>query len=567
MLSKNWLAWLVAVLVGLGLGVLGTSTFAPKPASSDPRGFSAGRAMADIERIAAHPHATGTREDAAVRAYLTQRMQALGMIVSEQVSPLTPEAASRLADWSANRGTAPPAVSLIGTLAGRDPALPAVLLMAHHDTVWGSPGAPDDTTGVAAILETVRALARDGQPARDVIVLLTDAEELGLNGAQAFFIGNPLRNHVGAIVNLESRGGGGRATLFETSRDNGEAVQRYVEAARRPAGSSLSVFVYKLLPNNTDLTEALGGPYAAYNFAFIGRPGLYHSPLATPARLDQGTVQDIGDQVLALTRSLASARPLPAPAPDVVFFDAFGLVMPVYPAWVGWLMLAAAAFGVGLAALREPGRGWRDWCVAARMIALILATGVVAYLLNAASGATGPVNYYDRLAALARLEAVAFAAALACFVFVFARWQPNARALAAGALPLFAIGVAMQAVAPTASYIAVVPLLLVGLGQFASLARRPAIGRTAAVIAGALVTGYMVQLGHQLMQGIGDTMLWAIAFPIAFAALSWLPVWPGLTRRVANLTALALLLVALAVALWVRLDPVAPSAAVYSTFK
>ncbi|MGN6499699.1 MAG: M20/M25/M40 family metallo-hydrolase, partial [Tsuneonella sp.] len=354
MRTTSGLAWLMAVLAGLALGILGTSTFAPAPAGSDPREFSAGRAMVDIERIAARPHPTGSREDAEVRAYLKQRFESLGMSVTEQVSPLTPAAAERLAKWSGNPGAPPPAVSLIATLPGRDRSLPAVLLMAHHDTVWGSPGAPDDTTGVAAILETVRALATDGPPARDVIVLITDAEELGLNGAQAFFTSNPLRRHVGAIVNLESRGGGGRATLFETSRSNGNAVRRYFAAAHRPAGSSLSVFVYKLLPNNTDLTEALGGPYAAYNFAFIGRPGLYHSPLATPARLDQGTVQDIGEQVLARTRALAVAEPLPAPAPDLVFFDAFGLVMPHYPGWAGWPMLLVGALGFGLAAWRTP---------------------------------------------------------------------------------------------------------------------------------------------------------------------------------------------------------------------
>ena len=193
MRPTNGLALLVALLVAAALGVLGTSTFAPAPADSDPAGFSAMRAMADIERIAATPHPTGSDADAAVRAYLTQRLTALGMTVTEQVSPLSERAAAGYAKWSGGAGPTPPAVSLIGILPGRDRSLPAVLLMAHHDTVWGSPGAPDDTTGVAAILETVRALAQDGQPARDVIVLFTDAEELGLEGARAFFSSNPLR--------------------------------------------------------------------------------------------------------------------------------------------------------------------------------------------------------------------------------------------------------------------------------------------------------------------------------------------------------------------------------------
>lgn len=570
MRTKSGLAWLIAAVAGLALGVLGTSTFAPAPVDSDPATFSAMRAMADIERIAAKPHPTGSQANADVRAYLKGRLESLGLSVVEQKSDLSEAAAANLAKWRGKPGAVPPAVSLVGTLPGRDPALPALLLMAHHDSVWGSPGAPDDTTGVAAILETVRALAHNGRPARDVIVLFTDAEELGLNGARAFFAENPLRNHVGAVINLESRGGGGRATLFETSRDNGNAVRRYAEVARRPAGSSLSVFVYKLLPNDTDLTEALSGDYAAYNFAFIGRPGLYHSPLATPARLDKGTVQDIGDQVLPLAKSLASDEPLPKPAPDVVFFDVFGLAMPHYPAWAGWLMLAIGALGAGLAAWRaprEPDRWWRALSGSARMTALIVVAGLVLYGLNALSGASGPVNYYDRLAALARLEAVALAGALASFVAIFGPWRVTARAFAACYLPIFALGVAFQALAPTASYVVVVPLLLIGLAQLANLARNPWIGRASATIAAALVTGYMVQFGHQLARGVGDTMLPVLALPLAIGVLSWLPLWVPVSRRTALKVALALVALGGTLALWVRLDPVAASVAVYSTVR
>ena len=567
---NDGLALLVALLVAAALGVLGTSTFSPAPADSDPAGFSAMRAMVDIERIAAKPHPTGSQADAEVRAYLKQRLGALGLTVTEQVSSLSEHGAEGLAQWSGQVGPPPPVVSLIGILPGRDRSLPAVLLMAHHDTVWGSPGAPDDTTGVAAILETVRALAHDGPPARDVIVLFTDAEELGLNGARAFFADNPLRYRVGGVINLESRGGGGRATLFETSRNNGNAVRRYIDVAKRPAGSSLSVFVYKLLPNNTDLTEALGGDYAAYNLAFIGRPGLYHSPLATPARLDKGTVQDIGDQTLALTRELAGARSLPGPAPDIVFFDVFGLAMAHYPGWMGWLMLAVGAIGLGLGAWRAPREArawWRELGAPLRVIGLVAVTVLVLFALNAVSGAIGPVNYYDRLAALARLEAVALAGALAVFAALFAGWRASARASAFAALPLFMLAIALQAVAPTAAYVAVVPLLLVGLGQLGNLARNPVVGRLTAATAAALVTGYMVQFGHQLVQGVGNDLLPAATLPFVFAAFSWLPLWSGLSRRSALTATAVLLAVAVAIALWVRLDPVAASAAVYSTFK
>jgi len=62
----------------------------------------------------------------------------------------------------------------------------AVALVAHYDTVLHAPGAADAGSAVAALLETLRAL-RAGPPLRnDVVFVFTDAEELGMVGAEAF---------------------------------------------------------------------------------------------------------------------------------------------------------------------------------------------------------------------------------------------------------------------------------------------------------------------------------------------------------------------------------------------
>jgi hypothetical protein len=334
--------------------------------------------MADVRVIAARPHLAASAENAAVRAHLAARMRGLGMAVREVRFTPPAMSAARLAMWSGKQDFAPTFTNVIGVLPGKDRSLPAVLLMAHHDTVGGSPGAADDTAGVAALLETVRAVRAEGPPARDLIVLLTDGEETGLDGAHQFFTADPQRGAVGAVINVEARGGGGRTTLFETSADNGAAITRAASSIARPGGSSLAVFIYKVLPNDTDLTEALTGPYTAYNFAFIGRPQLYHSPKATPDALDQGALQDMGAQVLDLTRDLLRAEPLPGRAADVVFFDAFGFALVTYPAWAGWVMLALAAVGLGLAARR--GGGWRDGLGGAgRMLALFVLLDLISF--------------------------------------------------------------------------------------------------------------------------------------------------------------------------------------------
>jgi len=52
-------------------------------------------------------------------------------------------------------------------LRGRDPDLPAIVIGAHYDTVPGTPGADDNASGVAALLELTREL-RGESPGRSV---------------------------------------------------------------------------------------------------------------------------------------------------------------------------------------------------------------------------------------------------------------------------------------------------------------------------------------------------------------------------------------------------------------
>lgn len=80
----------------------------------------------------------------------------------------------------------------------------AVVVMAHHDTVWFSPGADDNGSGVAALLQLARVLG--GQSFRRTVVLAaTDMEELGFFGARA--LASSLRRHrLVGVINLETIG-------------------------------------------------------------------------------------------------------------------------------------------------------------------------------------------------------------------------------------------------------------------------------------------------------------------------------------------------------------------------
>lgn len=559
---RNWLGLLAAIIGAVVLAIIATTVPAPVGKDAPATDFSAERAMADVRVIGRAPHPTGSAENEVVRSHLVARLRSLGMEVDTPVGTMSATAAKRLAGWSKSSVT-PPLTNIVAVLAGRDKSLPAVLLMAHHDSVWGSPGAADDGAGVASILETVRAIRAQGQPTRDLMVLLTDGEELGLEGAKAFFASDPRRTRVGVIINLETRGGGGRASMFETGSDNGAMMALFGRSVARPVATSLSTFIYQKLPNSTDYTVAkkLGVP--GFNFAFIGRPGLYHSPLATPDALDQGAVQDMGRQALDLTRGLLAANPLPGKATDGVFFDAFGLVFVSYAAGFGWLILALGVVGYAVAAwgrgtIGEAARG------AGALVALTLVAGLALYLVNLVSGAGGHTNYYDRLAAIPRLETQALFVCLAALA-LFRRWLPaSAAGIAGAAIPLLLLGLFLQATAPTAAYPVAVPLMLGGIALAIGRWSRTG-GTLAAIVAAILGVGYMLGFGFFLLQAVGPKTPMIAALPLAVSTMLLLPLIPQIDRHRAGIASAVLLALALAIALWVMLDPIAPSVAAYAT--
>lgn len=443
------LFWLIGSLaVALAIGVLTLQGPRPVAADAPATAFSSDRAMVDVREIAQRPHPVGSADHARVQALLLQRMAALGLQTSTQTGPLSPGSIRRLSAEGGDPAAANFSVTnLIGVLPGSNPALPAVALMAHYDTVVDSPGAADDTTGVASVLETVRAIRARGPAERTLVVLLTDGEELDLDGARVFWGGHPLRDRIGAVVNLEARGGGGRAMMFETGRGNSQTIALFSDTAVRATGgvtsNSLAVFVYETMPNGTDFTIPKARGVQGVNFAFIGRPEQYHAPASTPETLDQGSVQHIGAQTLEVADALLRAPALPVATANTVYADVFGRVIVRYPPVIGWVLWGVAAGLLAVAVIfarrraglsfSDLGRGMVDglWFLSAGLVlthAVRLAGGPLS------SRAASADAYYTLLARLPWLEAGAALAVLALMLAVLGgRARPDRR-ITAGAL-------------------------------------------------------------------------------------------------------------------------------------
>ncbi|WP_374575850.1 M20/M25/M40 family metallo-hydrolase [Phenylobacterium sp.] len=485
----------------------------PLHANAPASQFSAGRAMADVRAMGARPHTVASPADAEVRAYLVRRMEALGLSPRIQRGVAFEQRARR--GYASAEGA--PVQNVVGVLPGRDRSAPAVALMAHYDTVPASPGAADDTTGVASALEIVRALKARGTPARDVVVLITDGEEAGLLGARAFFASDPLAKHIGFILNMESRGGGGRVQMFQTGARNGETVDLFRRSAARPESSSLAVFLYEHMPNDTDFTVSRAAGIAGLNYAFIGRQFDYHSPTATPDNLERRTVQDMGRQVLAAAAEAANAPSLPAPAPNKVYAQVpLGGVI-AYPQTAGWLVLAAAAalILVGLArARRRQALAWRDLAQGVGAAVYLVSTSAV--LLRLARRATGvDFGFLEQRRLLA--EVTRFETAIV-FIGVGAALYAAA-ALARGGARRPAAALALGAGVLCTAFGAVDPIGL-GLGLVGALSAFAVFGRpagTPGAWAGVLLTGLAAAAG---LQAAAPETAFLIAWPLVLAGLA-----------------------------------------------
>jgi Zn-dependent M28 family amino/carboxypeptidase len=123
-----------------------------------------------VETLARHPRVPGTREHAAAASYVLAELRRSGL--GARIDRTASGGDNVIAEW------------------GR-PGSPLVVVGAHYDSVEKSPGADDNASGVAALLEVARTFAADvegrspeGGSVRVQFVAF-DREEMGLLGSQA----------------------------------------------------------------------------------------------------------------------------------------------------------------------------------------------------------------------------------------------------------------------------------------------------------------------------------------------------------------------------------------------
>lgn len=188
---------------------------------------------------------------------------------------------------------------LVGRSPGSEPSLPGIVMQAHRDNGI-SPGANDNGSGTGILLELARVLS-SLEHKRDLYFISSTAEEGVTQGAWTFVRDNErdLIPHVGAMLNLDMVGVGGRLNIVETGLWPDSDPIVHPEWLNRLLEEIASDFGYHLGRMTAEWGVAEEARYIAAGVpsAWFWKPDdpYYHSIHDTPDKIDGNSLKAVGD--------------------------------------------------------------------------------------------------------------------------------------------------------------------------------------------------------------------------------------------------------------------------------
>lgn len=263
--------------------------------------FSVNRALEHLKVISKKPHYVGSQYHNTVANYLEIELRNLGLEVKTEDG------------FSLNDGgLLVKSHNVLARLKGTSNSK-TLLLLSHYDSAphSKSKGAADDGAGVVTILEGMRSFIHNNSVHKnDIMILFSDAEELGLNGAAQFVTKSKWAKEIGLVINFEARGSGGPSyMLMEVNQGNSKMIDIFKDAnIRFPVANSLMYSIYKMLPNDTDLTVFReNGKTQGFNFAFIDQHFNYHTAQDDLQHLDKNALAQQGMYLMPLLKLCANS--------------------------------------------------------------------------------------------------------------------------------------------------------------------------------------------------------------------------------------------------------------------
>ncbi len=142
--------------------------------------------------------------------------------------------------------------TVIGELKGASHPRETLMFSAHDDTAYSSPGAIDDSAGVAVVMELARGFASGPRPARTLRFVAWGGHELGLFGSETWLRSHPEEvPSMLAIVNYDVIGstlgtlewtGTGDDRWFQFLRQTADGIGLSHGGAAGPSGTDVTNF-------------------------------------------------------------------------------------------------------------------------------------------------------------------------------------------------------------------------------------------------------------------------------------------------------------------------------------
>lgn len=302
---------------------------APLPADAPADQFSAFRAISHVRETALEPHPTGSPANEKIYVYIEDQLKSLD-VEHLVLRPIVRNG------HMVNRG---------GAILARIPGAAstgAFAVDAHIDSTPYGPGAADDLSGCAAMLETIRAL-KAGAPLRnDIIFCFSDGEEGGGGAGAEVFMNHEWFEDVRVLLGLEARGCSGPALMNDTGPDNGFLIRQLAESDARPRASSLMHEFCKRVDFGYNMRKYVRKGVPGLNVAYIDDFCYYHTRLDTPENVSLASLQHHGQYTLGLARQFGNVSLENVIAPDATYFNTLGSSMVIYPrSWGGPMAVVA----------------------------------------------------------------------------------------------------------------------------------------------------------------------------------------------------------------------------------
>lgn len=313
----------------------------PQPEPAGMGTFSEERAwsiLEEVQRIGAHPviyksnfmsyYYSAPASNVALFNLFKQEIEGIKLAASNHVTvelqvPTTGRVSSPTAG-SNGSGGGPYYDFISARLRVKEPSssyTKAMLLTAHFDSVvpegvsesedaLGSmgEGMSDDAVGCAAVLETFRVLATDSEaPLVDVILLLTNGEEVNYLGLDSFMASSPWAADVGFFIQMDQSGSRGHALAVFGDAQSGEkaAAFAYHAGAVHPHTSVLLRDFQPWEDMNTDGSRLRG----SYGVPGIGMYMMedrcpYHTVYDDLSHIIRGNLQAHGNNFVGVSRAV-----------------------------------------------------------------------------------------------------------------------------------------------------------------------------------------------------------------------------------------------------------------------